>query len=263
MLFENRRDRLGRERESQDNDLVASRGGRRRGAVLNIGRPGRDHLAGLIDTELDLPRLYRAETEVPLRLHAGSSGLGEFVEDALEAQVGRDLLQRLILRSELEQVRIVDARWVNPESVEEGGERVADAPFRLHQVLHHLPRRGLTNFLDGGQEQTDEDRDDGDDDEQLDERKAGRMSGAPASSSIEGLLSSVWAVWRHRGQRGKLCVGHRTSSEYKCARCASRSWAASDSLPFCTSAWPRRGPAHRPSCTGQAPRSCDTRPCKP
>jgi hypothetical protein len=46
-------------------------------------------------------------------------------------------------------------------------------PDLFKVVLTLQPVRRLTDFLDGGQEQADQNGDDGNDDEQLDERKGG------------------------------------------------------------------------------------------
>ena len=73
---------------------------------------------------------------------------------------------------------------------------ILNGDSELHQVVDALhPTRGLAGRLDGGQEQCDQDRDDGDDHQQLDQGESGcprvlrLIAKSPAKGSWGGLVA--------------------------------------------------------------------------
>jgi hypothetical protein len=76
---------------------------RRRAAVLGLQSVRRDHLAGLVDAVFGHAVMEdRAETEIPSRLVSRCPGRSQLIEKALEAPILGQLVERLVVRRELQ-----------------------------------------------------------------------------------------------------------------------------------------------------------------
>ena len=76
---------------------------RGRATVLGLGSGRPDHLAGLVDAVFGHSVMEdSAETEIPPRLDSGGPGRSQLIEKALEAQILGQLVERLVVRRELQ-----------------------------------------------------------------------------------------------------------------------------------------------------------------